>query len=346
MDRSLKSRIKQTRYFLKILFIKLLRLPHDWFSEKVQATLKYWSFPMLWVFVRSLGNEVYIDQPCRYSSFSNQPKTNVDKKYQLSSDQIESFHKNGFIGPLRAVSEDEMSRFRKNLEKVLKKKSASFGMKTVRDRHLDDVNIRELFQRPEIIERVAQFLGPDLLIWRSQVFNQEPGSPPIEWHQASTYMLENFKAPILFPENRNELFQLTIWIAVDEATIENGCMYFVPGTHDKIRTLKRGGETQFYDARFILNHKIDQNDIVYMPLKPGEFVIFSERVIHGSPGNNSDKRRMGINFRAINPSTAVYPNQKKHYAMHLRQTWDLSSWGCLLIRGKDRYRKNKVFFSE
>jgi non-heme Fe2+,alpha-ketoglutarate-dependent halogenase len=290
---------------------------------------------MLWLYVKSLGTRVYMDQPCSLKVTSFEPKAEVDTKYKLSEDDIRSFYENGFLGPLTAVSEDEMADFRDNLVQVLNSESEAFGRQTVRDRHLDASLIMELFQRPTITEPLAQLLGPELLIWRSQYFNQEPGAPPITWHQASTYMLEDYKRPILEPVNRNELFQLTTWIAIDEAVVENGCLHFVRGSHSKIRTIRIGGKGGFYNAYFALEFEPDPKDIVPMELRPGQFVIFSERVVHGSHGNYSQNRRMGINFRTITPTTKVYRGQTVHHAVHLEESWKLDNWKIVPLRGKD-----------
>lgn len=296
---------------------------------------------MLWTFISSLGTKAYMDQPCSYKQVTDQPKAQVDEAYKLTPEQIESFHKNGFLGPLTAVSEAEMAIFQNRLESELEMESKAFGMKTVRDRHLDAPFIFDLFSQPAITEVLAQLLGPDLLMWRSQVFNQMPGAPPITWHQASTYMLEDYKQPILNPKNRNDLFQLTVWIAVDDANMGNGCMQFIPGTHDEICKVRLQTDNQFYKAKFEMDREINPDDAVAMPLKPGQFVVFSERCIHGNPGNRSENRRMGINFRAITTSTSVYSGQDKHYATHLDTSWDLKNWGVVTLRGEDKHQLSK-----
>ncbi|HMQ59806.1 MAG TPA: phytanoyl-CoA dioxygenase family protein [Flavilitoribacter sp.] len=283
-----------------------------------------------------------MDQPCRFRFKSTEPKTIVEGEYKMSREELEEFYRKGYSRPYTAVSEEEMKEFEKEIVTQLAQESKAFGINTVRDRHLDAPFLLNLFRHPAITERLAQLLGPDLLIWRSQVFNQEAGAPPITWHQASTYMLEDFKRPILKPRNKNELFQLTVWIAVDNATVENGCIRFIPGTHDRIRKIHIGGKNKFYQAAFHLD--VGENpEMEYRPLRPGQFVIFSERTIHGNAGNRTDSRRMGINFRAITTDTSVYSGVDKHYAQHLKTTWDLKNWGVIQLRGKDEYKLSKTF---
>ena len=91
--------LKRTSLFFQVWLIKVLRLPPKWFPKKHQDIYKYWTMPMLWVYIRSLGTAFYIDQPCQYTSITDQPKTSVDPKYGLTSEEILDFHKKGFSGP-------------------------------------------------------------------------------------------------------------------------------------------------------------------------------------------------------------------------------------------------------
>jgi len=348
---SLKKRVRrafkqgiQVATIAALLPLKLLHIPGGFLPEKVRMILTHWTPAMMWVFVKSFGTRAYIDQPCTFPVPSSyKPKVDdIDPKYRFSEEEIRGFYERGFIGPLTAVSEAEMREFSRQLDEELAHESKAFGRKTVRDRHLDNPLVLDLFMKPSIVDRLAQLMGPDLMLWRSQVFNQEPGAPPITWHQATTYMLEDYQRPILEPADINQLFQLTTWIAVDEAVIENGCLQFLPGTQTKVRTLKLDAKDGFYAAKFELDRPVMDDDIVSMELKPGQYVIFSERTIHGSPGNRSSRRRLGINFRTVLTSTKIYREQSEHYAAHLEETWKLDNWGVIQLRGVDRFGYNRV----
>lgn len=338
---SISKRLFAVLFMSFILLGKLLHLPAKWFSNKIVRYRQNWTNKMLWTFISSLGKRVYLDQPCTYKIKTDQPQTIVSPEYQLSPEQIKSFHENGFLGPITIIPEDEMAVFRRKLEHELNIDSKAFGFKTVRDRHLDAPFILDLFKKPEITELLAQFLGPDILIWRSHVFNKPPGGASIPWHQASTYMLENQKKPILETPNKSILFQLTVWIAVDEATKENGCVEFIPGSHKEMRKITIGKGDKFYAEQFQMDVDTEKEPPVAMPLKPGQCVIFSERCVHGSRPNNTDTRRMGINFRVITPVTSAYKGQKKHFASHHQLTWNLNNWHMVTLRGEDKLQLSK-----
>ncbi len=326
---------------IPVLIVKVLRLPPRWFPKGMQKFLLHWDTSQIWVHVKTLGTRIYMDQPCEYKVTSTEARAEVADEYKLSPKELEDFFHKGYSEAYTVVSEEEMAHYQREIETLLETESKTFGMKTVRDRHLDSAFLLGLFKHPAITERLAQFLGPDILIWRSQVFNQEAGATPITWHQASTYMIENLRRPVLKPRDRNDLFQLTVWIAVDDANMENGCVRFIPGTHDRIRTIDLTGKTKFYNAAFDMG--IDDNvEAEYRPLRPGQFIIFSERVIHGNNGNRSQNRRMGINFRAITTDTLVYEGVTKHKAMHFKKSWDLENWGVLTLRGEDKHKLNRT----
>lgn len=317
--------------------------PADEFAAWEREFLRYWNVRMLKTLVESDGQRVLVDQDCPLRrDVPTEPLADVDPQWRLSPEQLAGFWRDGFLGPLTVISPEEMAKFRDQLDAELARPSPTFGFTTVRDRHFDMPAMVDLFRSPAITERLAQLLGPNLVMWRSQAFPQPPGSPAVTWHQASTYMVETYRKPVLEPVDSGRLFQLTVWIAVDEATRENGCMQFVPGSHWNIRVAERGGDEGFFATRFRLEWDSERDKIVDMPLAPGQCVIFTERGVHGSPGNPSQRRRMGINFRAIIPETKVYRDMTEHSATHLQQTWSLAEWGVYVLRGRNEPAVNRL----
>jgi len=341
-----------------------------------EVLLLGWDNEMMWVAFSTFGKKMFLDQPCLLPNPPNfKPKVEVDPKYRFTEEDIKKFYEQGFLGPITAFSPEEMSKMRKDIEDVLlsdKRKSKVYsigeGQTDVketeliskdqlvqaingRDRHLDCWEIWNLINQDPIKERLAQMLGPDLIVWRSQFFNKMPGAPAVVWHAASTYLSEALSEPVLRPKNINELFQITTWVAIDDADLENGCMHFVPGTHRR-----------FLPAVFLQSSRDDMNGkfaglaarpdydglnpfplpeedyksgkVIPMPLKAGQCVMFFERTIHGSPPNMStNRRRLGITFRTCIPSTKIYGSKKWHGVTYLNSKFDLEKWGALVLRG-------------
>ena len=294
--------------------------------------------------------------------------------YQLSVEEIDYFHKNGFVGPFQLCPPDEWEAVRSRIEQeAIGSVSSVYGFETGRDRYLDSRAVYDMITHPAITERLAQLLGPDLLVWRSAFFYKPPGAPETAWHRANVFK-EYVEHAILEPPDINGLFQLTTWIAIDEANLDNGCVQFIaggthkhhyqqltnaPGPVDKANKeetyLKQGAEFRVSKGAFGYNKKgffgydlkvdfeLDPSKVVSMECKPGEFFIFDQRALHGSLPNQTDKRRVGMNFRTIQSHIPAYRHflqdgKIEHYGL----TFDLTRWGCIQLRGTDTHGVNKI----
>jgi phytanoyl-CoA hydroxylase len=100
------------------------------------------------------------------------------------------------------------------------------------------------------------------------------------WHQDKAY----FEYPLGTPV-------VGVWIALDEATIENGCMQILPGRH------KEGPILHFQRRDWqICDHTILGSQSVAVPLKPGGLLFFDGMLPHGTPHNSSPNRRRALQF--------------------------------------------------
>jgi hypothetical protein len=102
---------------------------------------------------------------------------------------------------------------------------------------------------------------------------------------------------------------LTLWLAVDASTADNGCLRVIRGTHktplaalreDK-RTLNVLGSETHSDAE--VEARGWGKDIVDLELAPGDLSVHDPAIVHGSKANTSASRRAGLTLRYISPST-------------------------------------------
>ena len=341
--RPLHQRVLLTFGLAFVYVWRKLGLPQGFWSRQVRSIWAAWDDDMFKVLMSSWVKRAYIDQSCTLAPPATlEPKAEVDPQHRLSKDEIASFWKNGWLAPFRAFSEDEIRELGRKVLERRGRDSGVYGFPTDRDWHLDMPEMLEAIPREAIIERCAQLLGPDLLCWRSQLFYKPAGGKAVNWHQASSYMVEDGTEPALLPPKLNELFQLTIWVAVDDATPENGCMRFLPGTFDRICTIEFGGNDAFYKAEYRLEYDIRDEDVVEVPVKAGECIIFTERTIHGSGPNATGSTRNAFNFRLVRPDTVIYRDKYYHKAHHMAEVYLLEKWGAVLMRGEDRRGLNKL----
>ncbi|MDF2650515.1 MAG: phytanoyl-CoA dioxygenase family protein [Paenibacillus sp.] len=98
-----------------------------------------------------------------------------------------------------------------------------------------------------------------------------------------------------------------VWIALDEATLENGCMHVIPGSH-------RDGPVPHFAIRDwqICDAHVDVEHDKVVPLKPGGALFFAGLLHHGTPPNFSNSRRRALQFHYCPESSSkLTPQQFK-----------------------------------
>lgn len=100
------------------------------------------------------------------------------------------------------------------------------------------------------------------------------------WHQDHAYFNYPLGTPVV-----------GVWVALDEATVENGCMQLLPGRH------KEGPIIHFQRRDWqICDHQVLGTRSVAAPLAPGGVLFFDGLLPHGTPHNSSPKRRRALQF--------------------------------------------------
>ncbi len=157
----------------------------------------------------------------------------------LSEEQLIDFKRKGVMGPFDSpLSDDALDDMFVPLVKSVKSLSDHplYGRYSVRDWHLLQPALVELVKHPEVCVKLQQILGEDLILWRSKVFYKRPGDGPIEWHQEwgafNGEEIGNDK-PSLLPKRNlaTGFWNLTIWVAMQDVTLEMGPMQFVKGSY-------------------------------------------------------------------------------------------------------------------
>jgi ectoine hydroxylase-related dioxygenase (phytanoyl-CoA dioxygenase family) len=125
---------------------------------------------------------------------------------------------------------------------------------------------------------------PNILVFTSTWFIKEPESAAIAaWHQDATYFG-------LLPH-----LHVTAWVALTDATAENGCMEFLPGSHERGQLPHTAGvvASSVNRARQAVDGSVDDAPAVHAPLRAGEFSLHHTLTLHRSQPNRSRGRRIG-----------------------------------------------------
>lgn len=206
----------------------------------------------------------------------------------LTSDQIDHFNREGYIRPLPIFSDDEMIGIRSYFDDLLEKTIAAGGDSySISTAHMKHGRVYDLLTEPRILDCVSDLLGDNVIAWGSHFFCKMPhDGKAVAWHQDASYWpLSPSKA-------------VTVWLAIDDADVENACMRFIAGSQHFGHMTYRSSEGQEHN---VLNQTIDNpqqyGTEVDDELKAGQMSLHSDLLLHGSEANNSDRRRCGLTLR-------------------------------------------------
>ena len=213
----------------------------------------------------------------------------------LSQRQIDTFWRDGCVFPVRVMSEADAAQLRARLE-AFEKSTGGPLMGDLRHKsHLLFAWLGDLVRLQPIVDAVEDLYGPNLLCWTSNFFIKEANNPAfVSWHQDSTYW--GLDKPDV----------VTAWIAFTPSKAANGAMDFIPGTHTKDQIPHR--DTFAKDNLLTRGQEVavdvDPKEAATITLQPGEMSLHHVRLVHGSPPNPSNDRRIGFAIRYIPTSVA------------------------------------------
>ncbi|MER5707356.1 phytanoyl-CoA dioxygenase family protein [Streptomyces sp. NPDC002122] len=261
----------------------------------------------------------------------------------LTSDEIARFHKDGYLHPNPVLTQDQIDMV---LQAVDEHRAGLFESKTFEltdpvairrsqgeqgqdvfeyesnegtvghtfsflfNMRLRDERIRDLAADPVIAGLARQLLDADeVVIMEDNVVVKEPGSKLLPFHQDYSYW------PLATPD------AVTVFIALDRITIDNGAMMVVPGSQNAGERLPVSfGEVESYmkDERpgvpeVPADPEAEGHPVSYIELQPGECSIHSSMVWHGSTPNTTPNRRQALILRYVKAGTIWLGNERFPY---------------------------------
>jgi phytanoyl-CoA hydroxylase len=237
---------------------------------------------------------------------------------QLSDDQLAHFKRDGYLAFVDALSPEEVEQARSTLSELFERLAHDESTQTesnvwvasdsrfriqfedgyvpnTKDEHGLELKIRKLFwfveahdffgelatSHPRLSGVLQSILGADPILFQDMALVKPPfigGEKP--WHQDDAYFTVEPLDSIC-----------GIWIALDEATVENGCMHVIPGGHldgPKIHVHARDCEIE--------TERLDLSRVIPVPLPAGGAMFFHGLLPHQTPPNQSPDRRRALQF--------------------------------------------------
>jgi hypothetical protein len=220
--------------------------------------------------------------------------------YRLPPEKIKFFQENGFVGGIRLLNNEQVEQIRSELASVAdpKHKDHDLFYEFHSNESADPEKIlfhalgawritnglHDVLWNPRFLVAASQLLGnKPVRFWHDQIFWKPPKQGGVvAWHQDYSYWTRT-----------KPIAHLTCWCALDEATKENGCLQYIPGSQEWGLLPKPVIAGELEGIRNFLNEeqrkKFDAP--VYVPAQAGEAIFHHSLTLHGSGANSSSRPR-------------------------------------------------------
>ncbi len=227
------------------------------------------------------------------------PATTDDwERFKLTEDQIEFFHRNGYLAGIKILDDAQVETLREQLTELMN--PSSEGHELFYEFHsnesLDPAKVlfhalgawrikpgfHDILWHPAFVVPASQLLGGAVRFWHDQLFCKPAHhGGVVAWHQDYSYWTRT-----------TPLRHLTCWIGLDDSTRENGCVHYVPGSHLWPDLPVTGLTGDMDSVKDVLPPDLKELfQPVAIELKKGECSFHHARTMHGSYANTTDRPR-------------------------------------------------------
>lgn len=218
----------------------------------------------------------------------------------FTPEEVQFFRVNGYVAGPRVLSDEQIERLRQRMDGIFGgqvefpdelrgvadsavKNNPKLNKLANVFRH--DSVFSEMIGNSAVSSLARDLLTPPVRVWEDQAIAKAPGDPHgvVAWHRDYTYW-DHVGPPEL----------ATCWIALDDATSDNGCMYVIPGSQRWALNFRRE-EVDNDDPDWVLKHTdippAASREPVSCEVKAGHCHFHHCLLLHGSPGNSTDRPR-------------------------------------------------------
>ena len=215
----------------------------------------------------------------------------------LTEIQVKQYQKDGYVIPDFVMPEETLLKIEERHNDLLEK-NPEFRNYCPAVLSYDE-GFLEFCKNKDILNYVEQLIGSDFALWNSSFFAKPAfNGHATPWHQDGQYW------PI------RPLATCTVWLAIDDSTVQNGCLKFIKGSHidQKLKAHKINEDKNLTLNQELVKEEFDETKSINLVLKRGQISLHDVYLVHGSEANKSEKARRAITMRYM-PTTSKFDHQ-------------------------------------
>jgi ectoine hydroxylase-related dioxygenase (phytanoyl-CoA dioxygenase family) len=246
-----------------------------------------------------------------------QPARKQDwQQYRLSADQVEAFHRDGFLAGVQVLDDHQIEALCAELTGLMDSSDSSHEL--FHEYHSNESSnpgtilfhalgawrtgpaFHDVLWSPAFLVAASQLLDGPVRFWHDQLFCKPAHhGGVVAWHQDYSYWTRT-----------QPMSHLTCWMALDDSTRDNGCLYYVPGSHKWNLLPITGLAGDMDEIRTVLDEEQKQAfRPVPIELKRGQCSFHHPLTVHGSYENRSNRPRRATLVNAFRDGVRSASNE-------------------------------------
>lgn len=232
---------------------------------------------------------------------------------EVTQAEIDSYQENGFVVIEDFLTAPELETWREAVDEAVEhrgKQRILGRTETLKDDDYytnvfvqrvnlwqDNDGMRKLMLDARLGKLATELAGVEgIRIWHDQALIKRPWANPTGWHLDNPYWSFHSRDAI------------SLWVALDDATLHNGCLYFLPGTH-KLATFDNVGIGQNIGDLFKVYPDWASRDSAAAPMKAGSCSFHNALIAHGAGANMTPGFRRAMTC-AYMPDGSTFNGQR------------------------------------
>ncbi len=227
------------------------------------------------------------------------PQTPAEwEPYRLSDEQVAFYRENGYLAGIKMLDEEQIATLNEELAELTSPQHPGHDLfyeyHSNESAHADTVlfhalgawritpGFHDVLWNPAFVMAASQLLEGSVRFWHDQLFcKPAKHGGVVSWHQDYSYWTRT-----------KPMAHLTCWTGLDDADVNNGCLYYVPGSHrwGLLDKPELAG-----DMNGIMNFLTEEQKAQFKPvpieLKKGYAAFHHPLMVHGSYENRSNRTR-------------------------------------------------------
>lgn len=218
-----------------------------------------------------------------------------------TNNALDRYRTDGYAVIRGVLAQAEVDDLQEEARRVLEESAALLGLPEapgselessvlcVHQVHKLSPAITDLGRDSRLVEPLVSIIGEHVKLVQTQLFYKAPGMPGNPWHQ------DEAKIPT------RDRSLVAVWVALDPASVESGCLLVVPGSHSTgyvypERLHESPDRWDFPTTAY----EFDESQVQALEVEPGDLVLFDGYLLHGSEPNRGQHLRRALTYHYMN----------------------------------------------